>query len=89
MVAMATSEPLKMAGEIFKWRSTFDRFDADGSGFVDADELMDMVKELIGGVEADTEEVANLMKTLDESSDGEVSWEEFLKVMKSMSASDC
>ena len=86
---MATSEPLKMAGEIFKWRSTFDRFDADGSGFVDADELMDMVKELIGGVEADTEEVANLMKTLDESSDGEVSWEEFLKVMKSMSASDC
>jgi Ca2+-binding EF-hand superfamily protein len=86
MVAMATSEPLKMAGEIFKWRSTFDRFDADGSGFVDGDELMDMVKELLGGVEADSEEVASLMKTLDESSDGEVSWEEFLAVMKSMSA---
>lgn len=83
---MATSEPLKMAGEIFKWRSTFDRFDADGSGFVDGDELMDMVKELIGGVEADADEVAKLMKTLDESSDGEVSWEEFLKVMKSMAA---
>ena len=83
---MATSEPLKMAGEIFKWRSTFDRFDADGSGFVDGDELMDMVKELLGGVEADSEDVANLMKTLDESSDGEVSWEEFLAVMKSMSA---
>jgi len=47
---------------------------------------MDMVKELIGGVEADSDEVAKLMKTLDESSDGEVSWEEFLKVMKSMAA---
>ena len=77
MIAMATSEELKMAGDIFKWRSTFDRFDADGSGFVDGDELMDMVKELVGHVEASSTEVADLMKALDESSDGEVSWDEF------------
>jgi Ca2+-binding EF-hand superfamily protein len=86
IVAMATSEQLKMAGEIFKWRSTFDRFDADGSGFVDGDELMDMVKELVGDVEAGSEDIANVMKILDESSDGEVSWEEFLAVMQKMSA---
>ena len=84
MIAMATSQELRMAGEIFKWRSTFDRFDADGSGFVDGDELMDMVKELVGGVEADSDDVENLMKQLDESSDGEISWEEFLKVMRKM-----
>lgn len=84
---MATSEELKMAGDIFKWRSAFDRFDADGSGFVDGDELMDMVKELVGD-KATSDEVMNLMKTLDESSDGEVSWEEFLRVMKSMHDED-
>ena len=111
---MATSEQLKMAGDIFKWRSTFDRFDADGSGFVDGavsrlvlvsspafwrppfclmvllncwpsgDELMDMVKELVGDIEVGSTQVEALMKELDESSDGEVSWEEFLTVMQRM-----
>ena len=39
IVAMATVEELKLAGDIFKWRTAFDNFDADGSGFVDGDEL--------------------------------------------------
>jgi len=45
---------------------------------------MDMVKELVGDLEASSSEVASLMHELDESSDGEVSWDEFLAVMQRM-----
>ena len=43
-----------------------------------------MVKELVGDLEASSSEVASLMHELDESSDGEVSWDEFLAVMQRM-----
>ena len=36
--------------------------------------------------QASTDEVTELMKELDESNDGEVSWEEFLAVMKKMNS---
>ena len=45
---------------------------------------MDMVKELVGDLEASSSEVASLMHELDESSAGEVSWDEFLAVMQRM-----
>lgn len=45
---------------------------------------MDMVKELVGDIEASSTQVEILMHELDESSDGEVSWEEFLTVMQRM-----
>ena len=35
-----------------KWRTAFEKFDADGSGFVDGDELQEMVQELLGDVRA-------------------------------------
>jgi hypothetical protein len=46
----------------------------------------EMVKELLGDDQVESENMDALMLQLDESSDGEVSWEELLAVMKKMNA---
>ena len=45
---MATVKEVKIAGEIFKWRQAFDRYDKDGSGELSRSELFELVKELWG-----------------------------------------
>ena len=44
--AMATVKEVKMAGEIFKWRQCFDKYDTDKSGELSSDELHSLVNEL-------------------------------------------
>lgn len=86
ITAMATIPELRLAGDIFKWRAAFEKFDSDGSGFVDGDELLEMVKDLSGDAASSNEDIQSIMEQLDESNDGEVSWPEFLQVMKTMNS---
>jgi Ca2+-binding EF-hand superfamily protein len=80
--AIVTVPELKFVGDMFKWKLSFGRFDADHSGFVDNQELMEMVREIYG--DASEQDVQSLMAQFDdgEDGDGQVSWPEFLQVMK-------
>jgi hypothetical protein len=62
--------------EIFEWRKTFDKFDADHSGTIDVNELEEMVEEMVGD-NAPVDEVMDDMG-LPET---EVPWMEFCMVM--------
>ena len=44
--AMATVKEVKIAGDIFKWRQAFDRYDTDNSGELSREELYQLVQEI-------------------------------------------
>jgi hypothetical protein len=62
--------------EIFEWRKTFDKFDADHSGTIDVNELEEMVQEVIG----DNAPVEDVMIEMG-LPETEVPWMEFCLVM--------
>jgi len=57
----------------------FARFDRDGSGTIDAEELGILMKSF--GTEMDEEDVENLLKQADKDSSGEITFEEWLDFM--------
>ena len=48
--AMATVKEVKVAGDIFRWRQLFDRFDVNESGDLGPEELEEMAGKLWGSV---------------------------------------
>ena len=64
-----------------KLQAAFKMFDKDGSGLISADEI----KEVLGFGQSLTEEaVNNIIKQVDENGDGEISFEEFVVMMKKL-----
>lgn len=61
---------------------TFKRFDLDNSGFINVDN----VREILGGC-LSLEETEEIMREADVSRDGQISWEEFVQYMQSGGAS--
>ena len=53
----------------------FDKYDADGSGSIDKEELGELIKEL--GNELTDDELTNALKSLDVNKDGVIDLEEF------------
>lgn len=54
-------------------------FDKDGSGMISANEI----REVLGfGGNLDSEAVENIIKSCDDNGDGEISFEEFVAMMK-------
>ncbi|KAJ7331639.1 Calmodulin-2 [Desmophyllum pertusum] len=60
-------------------RGAFNIFDIDGSGFISSDELKQVLENL--GESLTDEEVGEMMKEADLDSDGQVSFDEFVKMM--------
>jgi len=60
-------------------RGAFNVFDQDGSGYISAQELKQVLENL--GESLTDEEVDEMMKEADLDSDGQVSFEEFVKMM--------
>ncbi|KAJ5074128.1 calmodulin-related [Anaeramoeba ignava] len=60
-----------------KMKKAFDVIDLDGNGFIDYDELKQLMTELNDKVT--DQEVQELMKIADEDGDGKISFEEFKK----------
>ena len=61
-------------------QAAFDEVDADGNGYLDKDELKDVMKNVATDIVVDLpseEEVADVLKELDENDDGQISVEEF------------
>ena len=56
-------------------RATFDKFDADGSGFIEADEFANMMGAL--GYELDEDQLESSLKAVDVNSDGSIDYLEF------------
>jgi calmodulin len=66
--------------EIENFRCIFDMFDKDKSGFIDVGDLETVMRSL----GRDPSEAKGLLDGLDLNSDGRLSFEEFLKIMKSL-----
>lgn len=64
--------------DLKKW---FDCFDSDGSGTISADELIDPLLSL--GLAKDVKEVQKMIQEVDDSGDGELEFEEFVKIFGS------
>ena len=60
-------------------REVFDIFDADGSGFIDRDEMRALMKKL--AQDLSEEEISDIMEEVDIDGDGEISFEEFKALM--------
>merc|ERR1712107_469240 len=67
--------------EINEYRETFNRFDADGNGSIDAEELGKLIRVL--GLNPSDGEVDQLRKEIDEDESGDIDFEEFLELMNS------
>ncbi len=63
-----------------KLKAAFKMFDKDGSGTISKDEI----KESLG--QLDEQLVEEIIKEVDENNDGEISYEEFEKMMQKMAA---
>ena len=62
-----------------KLRAAFNMFDKDGSGVISSDEI----KEVLGfGGNLDSEAIDLIMKQVDDNGDGQISFEEFVSMMK-------
>ena len=42
--ALGTLPELQILGQVFSWRQAFDKFDVDGAGFVDSEEVLPLVR---------------------------------------------
>lgn len=62
-----------------KLLAAFKMFDKDGSGMISANEIRDVLG--FGG-NLDSEAVENIIKSCDDNGDGEISFEEFVAMMK-------
>jgi len=62
-----------------EYKATFDLIDADGDGYIDTDELRNLMRAL--GQEASTARVVEIMLTADLSLDGKLTLEEFSTLM--------
>lgn len=79
---MATMNEKKNISEE-KLRASFKTFDKDGNGTISADE----VKAVLGTQMSD-EAVNNIIKQVDENDDGEIQFEEFCNLMRSMTVAE-
>lgn len=61
-------------------RDVFDIFDADGSGFIDHNEMRMLMKKLAQGLSED--EITDIMEEVDLDGDGEISFDEFKVLMQ-------
>lgn len=67
------------AAEIEEYRRQFDRFDDDKSGFIDPDEILQLLRWL--GYEPLRDMVQAIMHEVDEDSNGELDFDEFVELM--------
>lgn len=86
--AMATVKEVRMAGDIFKWRQTFDQYDEDQSGELSGDELKKMAEELWDMGSHSLELMQFMIEEADIDGDGQISWPEFCQMMQRMMDAD-
>eukprot|EP01043_Picozoa_sp_COSAG02_P013624 COSAG02_NODE_548_length_20472_cov_5.958524_14_plen_1411_part_00 len=86
--AMATVKEVRMAGDIFKWRQTFDRYDEDQSGELSGEELKKMTSELWDMGSHSLELMQFMIEEADVDGDGQIDWPEFCQMMQRMMDED-
>lgn len=59
-------------------RAAFRQFDQDGSGYIQADELENIMQKM--GRRFDKAQINAMVKSLDSSGDGKISFEEFVQL---------
>lgn len=84
VIGLVTLPQLRVCGDLYIWRSTFCKFDGDGSGTIDSVELEEMISALLGD-EVDEEQTNILLEAMGITE--EVSWTAFGRLMVSLGAS--
>lgn len=80
-VVAATNEAQLTTNE--KLQAAFKMFDKDGSGIISPDEIKEVLS--FGGTNTMSKaQVDSIVKQVDENGDGEISFEEFVEMMKKM-----
>ncbi|PAA51174.1 hypothetical protein BOX15_Mlig032719g1 [Macrostomum lignano] len=64
--------------EYSAWKTVFDSFDKDGSGFIEADELPKVLEEIGSTTKYNRSNFENWIREHDSDADGRVSYSEFL-----------
>jgi calmodulin len=83
--AMATVKEVRVAGEIFKWRQCFDKYDTDKSGELSPSELFQLVDELFAGNLGDSAQMIQFMvDEADVDGSGDINWWEFCQMMQKL-----
>ncbi len=62
-------------------RALFDEVDADGSGFITADEVKELIRSSGHGGDITDHEIEALVKACDDNGDGKISFEDFVANM--------
>jgi len=68
-----------------EYREAFNRLDTDGSGYIETDEISDLLKDVYDD-EAPSFEVQTFLKFFDSNDDGRISWDEFERGLGAMNA---
>jgi hypothetical protein len=72
-----------------EYREAFEKFDLDGSGFIEIGEVQNLLQEIYPDrVQVPAFEVAALMTLFDTDGDGRISWEEFSDALGATEAAD-
>ena len=75
---LALRDLLKLSGSasLQDYRDAFDRLDSDNSGFIEANEVRDLLHDVYDGKVPDFE-IEAFLRFFDQNNDGKVSWDEF------------
>eukprot|EP01115_Flamella_aegyptia_P002558 TRINITY_DN136648_c0_g1_i1.p1 TRINITY_DN136648_c0_g1~~TRINITY_DN136648_c0_g1_i1.p1 ORF type:complete len:152 (+),score=64.12 TRINITY_DN136648_c0_g1_i1:68-523(+) len=75
------SNKMSKEGQEEELREAFKVFDQDGSGYISAAELKNVMRQI--GEKLTNEEIDDMMREADLDGDGQISFQEFLQMMKS------
>lgn len=79
---LALRELLKLSGSatLQDYKEAFDRLDVDGSGYIEADEIRELLDDVYDGQAPDFE-IDAFLRFFDQNKDGRISWDEYERGM--------
>ena len=77
LIALKGIMNIKGTATLEDYKEAFDDLDADGSGYIEADEVTDLLNTVYQGKVIPGFEVDTFLKFFDSNKDGKISWEEF------------
>lgn len=78
---------LRGSASLQEYKEAFDKLDTDGSGYIESDEIEDLLQDVYQDAVPQFE-VDNFLNFFDSNNDGKISWEEFERGLGDMTAQD-
>jgi hypothetical protein len=78
---------LRGSASLQEYKEAFDKLDTDGSGYIESDEIEDLLQDVYQDAVPQFE-VDNFLNFFDSNNDGKISWDEFERGLGDMTAQD-